>query len=126
MEFVGEARFQHVGVFRYSREEGTRAASLGGRVSKKTAEKRRKMLMSLQEGISHSHNRAIVGSTVSILVEGPYGDDGLSLYGRFYGQAPEVDGMVVLSGASAAPGSLVAARFTKAYPYDLEAVAAGG
>jgi ribosomal protein S12 methylthiotransferase len=123
MDFVGEARFQHVGVFPYSREEGTRAASMGGRVPKKTAQKRREMLMSLQKEVSHSHNRSLVGSAADVLVEGPYGDDGMRLSGRFYGQAPEVDGMVILSEGSAGPGSLVVARFTDAYPYDLAAVA---
>jgi ribosomal protein S12 methylthiotransferase len=123
LDFVGEARFQHVGVFPYSREEGTRAASMGGRVPKKTAQKRREMLMSLQKEVSHSHNRALVGSAADVLVEGPYGDDGMRLGGRFYGQAPEVDGMVILSEGSAGPGSLVASRFTDAYPYDLAAVA---
>lgn len=123
MDFVAETRFQHIGVFRYSREEGTGAASLSDRVSKKTAKKRYDMIMSLQENISYSHNQTLVDSVADVLVEGPCGEGGVSLRGRFYGQAPEVDGVVVVSGASAAPGELVAVRFTDAYPYDLAATA---
>jgi ribosomal protein S12 methylthiotransferase len=126
LDFVGKARFQHLGVFRYSREEGTRAASLGARVPKKTAEKRRRLIMALQEDISLSHNRAIVGTTADVLIEGPWGNDRTHLRGRFYGQAPEVDGIVIVSGSDVEPGGLVRARVTKAYPYDLEAVAEVG
>lgn len=125
MDFVAEGRFHHVGVFRYSREETTRAASFPGRVAKGIAGKRRKKLMSLQEEISLSHNRKLLGSTADVLVEGPYGTDGLSLVGRFYGQAPDVDGVVVVSGSSATPGDVIAVRFVEAYPYDLVGEAAG-
>jgi len=119
MEFVGEGRFHHVGVFRYSREETTRAASFTGRVTKGIAGKRRNRLMSIQEEISLSHNRKLLGSTADVLVEGPYGTDGLSLVGRFYGQAPDVAGVVVVSGSSAAPGAVSSGKLIEAYPYDL-------
>ncbi len=82
--------------------------------------------MAAQEKVSHAHNRSIVGKGADILVEGFHGDDGLTLAGRFYGQAPEVDGAVILSGTTSGPGSLVAARFTDAYAYDLAAVAVVG
>ncbi|MBN2223803.1 MAG: 30S ribosomal protein S12 methylthiotransferase RimO [Deltaproteobacteria bacterium] len=123
MDFVAKTRFEHIGVFRYSREEKTGAASLPGRVPKKTAKKRHDMIMSLQEEISHDHNRNLVGKVGYVLLEGPYGEDEFCRRGRFYGQAPEVDGIVVVSGTGAGPGELVAVRFTDAYPYDLAAKA---
>jgi ribosomal protein S12 methylthiotransferase len=107
-------RFQHVRVFPYSRKRN--AGTVPGRVPKKTAKKRYEMIMSLQEKISHAHNRGLIGGAADVLVEGAYGQDGTSLKGRFYGQAPEVDGMVVVSGAAAAPGEFVTVRFTDAYP----------
>jgi ribosomal protein S12 methylthiotransferase len=125
MDFVGGTRLQHVGVFRYSREEGTGAASFSGRVPKGTAKKRYDMIMSIQEEISYSHNRNLVGRTADVLLESPFGEDGMSVRGRFYGQAPEVDGVVVVSGTSAGPGDLVTVKFTDAYPYDLAATAVG-
>ncbi len=125
MDFVAETRFQHLGVFRYSREEGTGAASFSGRVLKKTAKKRYDLIMSAQEKISYSHNRNLIGGTADVLVEDACGEDGLSLRGRFYGQAPEVDGVVIVSGSAASPGDLIAVRFTDAYPYDLAATAVG-
>lgn len=120
-DFVAEGRFHHVGVFRYSREETTRAASFPGRVPKNTARKRRNTIMALQEKVSHAHNRRLVGCRADVLIEGPYGEDGRLSAGRFYGQAPEVDGIVVVSGNSSAPGEIVPVRFSAAYPYDLAA-----
>jgi ribosomal protein S12 methylthiotransferase len=122
MDFVAETRLQHVGVFRYSREEGTRAAKLPDRVQKKTAQKRYDMLMSLQEDISLAHNRNLVGGTADVLVEGPFEEDGRYLRGRFYGQAPDVDGLVIIRGGTPQPGELAGVRFTDAYPYDLAGV----
>ena len=77
--------------------------------------------MSVQEKVSHSHYKRLVGGDADVLVERPYGEKGASLAGRFYGQAPEVDGIVVVSGSCAAPGDIIRVRFTDAYPYDLAA-----
>jgi ribosomal protein S12 methylthiotransferase len=124
-DFIAQGRFHHVGVFRYSREESTRAASFPGRVPKNTANKRRDAIMSIQEEISHSNNRKLIGAMAEVLLEGPFGKDGLRLSGRFYGQAPDVDGIVAVSGAYAEPGDVVGVRFTDAYPYDLAAEVLG-
>jgi ribosomal protein S12 methylthiotransferase len=121
MDFVAEGRFEHIGVFRYSREEGTRAARLPGRVVKATARKRYNAVMSVQEKVSHARNRDLVGGTADVLVEAEFDRDERSVRGRFYGQAPDVDGVVVVSGTDAVPGELVTVRFTGAYPYDLTA-----
>ena len=75
--------------------------------------------MSLQQEISLSHNRGLVGTELDVLMEGPCGDGTGSLKGRFYGQAPEVDGIVTVTDGEGRPGDIVAVRITDALAYDL-------
>ena len=115
LDFVGEIRFDRVGVFVYSPEEGTPAAALPNPVPDPVKDERRERLMALQQGISLESNRAQVGRTLPVLVEGQ--GDGLSV-GRSYRDAPEIDGLVLLPG-QAPVGEMVAARITGAMEYDL-------
>ncbi len=119
LDFVGEAQFNHVGVFRYSREEGTRAADLRPRVSQKVARERRDLIMARQQEISLIHNERLIGAELEVLVEGASDGGTAALRGRFFGQAPEVDGMVIITGSDAPPGRIVRVKITDALPYDL-------
>lgn len=119
--FMTEARFEHVGVFTYSREPGTVSAVLPGRVPARVAEERRDHLMQLQAGISREKNEALVGSEIEVLVEGISDESDLLLQGRWYGQAPEIDGSVYLTDDTAEPGELVRAEVVNASEYDLAA-----
>ncbi len=92
-----------MGVFAYSREEGTPAASLGKRVPRKVAEARFDRLMRLQQGISLERNRSFVGKKMEVLVEGATED---GMFGRSYRDAPEIDGLVYLPGSTAEPGDV--------------------
>ncbi|QEY32929.1 30S ribosomal protein S12 methylthiotransferase RimO [Synechococcus sp. RSCCF101] len=123
-EFLRRQRFDHVGVFAFSPEEGTAAASLSDPVDSAIAAERRDALMRLQQPIAAERNSAWVGRTVDVLVEQENPVSG-AMIGRCARFAPDVDGLVRLSprtGApGAAPGSMVPARITAADVYDLEA-----
>ncbi len=120
-EFVAESQFDHVGVFTYSPEPGTVSATLGGGVAPELAKERQARLMALQQGISRARNEARVGTELDVLVSGVSAESDLLLEGRWYGQAPDVDGVVYLSDGTAQPGDLVRARVTTASDYDLAA-----
>jgi len=108
-------RFDRVGGFLYSPEEGTAAATLDDRVPEETKVERLDRLMALQQQISLEINQAQIGRTLEVLVEGQ--GDGLSV-GRSYRDAPEIDGLVLLPG-DAPVGEMVPVRITGAMEYDL-------
>ncbi len=118
-DFVRWAEFDRVGVFRYSDEEASAAYQLADKVKKKIASDRLRKLMSLQRKISRQKNRALIGKTLQVLVEGPSDENPLLMVGRHPGQAPEIDGSVILSGDEVRPGEFRAARITDATDYDL-------
>lgn len=115
--FVVENRFQRLGVFAFSAEEGTAAADFPDQVPRSLAERRRRRLLDLQREISHQYHQSLLGRQLEVLVERVEDEDGCS--GRAWNQAPEVDGRTVIHGR-AQPGSIVAARVTGAGEYDLE------
>jgi ribosomal protein S12 methylthiotransferase len=117
--FVKEAQFDRLGVFPYSREEGTPAASLKGQVPDRARQERYREIMRLQKKISLKKQKTLVGFRVPVLVERAGKAPGISWEGRTQGQAPEVDGTVLLTGGSAHPGEMVKVRITDAGPYDL-------
>ncbi|UQZ89740.1 30S ribosomal protein S12 methylthiotransferase RimO [Deltaproteobacteria bacterium Smac51] len=117
--FVKEASFDHLGVFKFSPEEEAPASRYPNQVPQGVKEKRRRRIMSIQRKVSQSRNRARVGRTVPVLVEGPGGDSELVMTGRAPFQAPEVDGLIYFDGEQPQPGQIVSTRLIKAGPYDL-------
>jgi ribosomal protein S12 methylthiotransferase len=123
--FVRDTGFDHVGVFTYSHEEGTRAFALDDDVPAAVKHQRRAALMRLQKQIVRRRHRARVGRIVPVLVDGPSPESPLVLQGRLQGQAPEIDPVVYLDATGpdeCPPGTLVRARITGAREYDLIAV----
>ena len=120
--FVAEARFDHLGVFAYSPEDGTPAGGLPDDVPAAEKEARRAEILELQAGISRAHNAARVGGTIEVLVEGrdPDAEDLWVGRGRF--QAPEVDGVVRFAlppGLAEPPSPIVRVAVASAGAYDL-------
>ncbi len=115
LAFMRRIAFDQVGVFAYSREEGTPAADCPDQIDAATIAERYDRAMLCQQGISLNRNRAQIGRQLPILVEGSGG--GL-VVGRSYREAPEVDGMVLLAG-EATPGEFLACRIVDAQEYDL-------
>ena len=124
LNFVEQEQFDRLGVFTYSQEENTAAYQMADQVPERIKRERRSRLMEMQAGISLQKNRAMVGKEVEVLVEGTMPGRTKRLKGRMAGQAPEIDGMVVLNG-SAEPGEFVQARIEKALTYDLHAEVRG-
>ncbi|HSK04244.1 MAG TPA: 30S ribosomal protein S12 methylthiotransferase RimO, partial [Kofleriaceae bacterium] len=85
------------------------------------AAERQQKLMELQRGISRAHNEALVGRELDVLVEGVSSESEYLLEGRWYGQAPGVDGVLYLADGQAPAGAIVRARVTQASDYDLAA-----
>ena len=122
-EFLRTAQFDHVGVFEYSREEGTPASSLPGQVPARVRHARWERLMRVQQAVSLEQNRKWIGRSLRVLVEEIVeGVDGRIGVGRSFRDAPEVDGRVLIHGTHAQPGEFVWARITDAQPYDLTAL----
>jgi ribosomal protein S12 methylthiotransferase len=118
-ELVSWGRFDHVGVFRYSVEDGTVSGGMEDRVAEDVIEARAAQLMELQRPISAERLKRFVGRELEILVEGESEESELLLQGRHSGQAPDIDGVVHLISGTAQPGQLVRARITQAGDYDL-------
>jgi ribosomal protein S12 methylthiotransferase len=118
LEFVEQLRFDRVGVFPFSYEPGTTSESLGDPVPPEVKEERRGRLMELQQRISLEKNLALIGQTLTVLVEGH--GDGISL-GRSVRDAPEIDGMVIVE-EEIPIGEMVPVQITGALPYDLTGV----
>lgn len=121
LSFVREIRFDHLGVFPYSREEGTAAASLPARISEREKERRREIIMDEQALISRELNSALIGTHQQVLVEGKGQLDGFTHIGRCRRQAPEIDGATHLRGGHPKAGTIVACRIIAADDYDLYA-----
>jgi ribosomal protein S12 methylthiotransferase len=119
--FVEWAELDHVGVFLYSPEDGTRSAEIDGRVDDTVAEARRAELMALQRPISRERLELRVGTELDVLVEGVSDESDLLLQGRWWGQAPEVDGSVYLANGTARAGEIRRVLVTDAADYDLMA-----
>ena len=117
--FVEEARFEHVGVFTYSPEEGTPAYALGDPVPLRTKNSRKRRIMELQQKICRARNRALEGQVLEVLVEGAHEETDLVFKGRNWGQAPEVDGQVLIVGGDVKPNTIQSVRITKGHAYDL-------
>jgi ribosomal protein S12 methylthiotransferase len=121
LAFIREIRFDHLGVFTYSSEEGTAASDFPSRITEKEKDRRRNLLMEEQAQISRSINQTLIGSLQELLVEGESELDGYTIVGRCRRQAPEIDGVTHLQGGNPETGSLVACRITDADDYDLYA-----
>ncbi|MDI9571212.1 MAG: 30S ribosomal protein S12 methylthiotransferase RimO [Pseudomonadota bacterium] len=119
LDFVQTARFDHLGVFPFHREEGTAAAALPARIPAAEKERRRELIMAAQAEISAellSRRRHAVEAT---LIEGKSGRTDYPFVGRTRRQAPEIDGVTFVRGKGLRPGRIVSVRITAAAVYDL-------
>jgi ribosomal protein S12 methylthiotransferase len=115
-DFIEETSFDRVGVFRYSKEENTHAATLPGHLPERVKQARWERVMETQAGVAARLARAQIGREVEVLLEDETGSG--TLVGRMASQAPEIDGTIVVEGAGE-PGEIVTARITGADVYDL-------
>ena len=122
VEFIKEARFERLGAFAYSREEGTPSYELDGQLDAETKAKRLDRLMFEQRTIAREHNEALIGREVDVLVEKRSEESDLVWIGRTQFQAPEIDGITYLGSADhVKPGVIVKVVITQSTDYDLVA-----
>ncbi len=123
--FVQTAKFDWLGVFSYSDEEGAKAFDIGEKVPKRTIEARRRKLMRIQNKISRKAKAQWVGREIDLLVEGPSEETELLWQGRSLDQAPEIDGVVLIndfgSHEELVPGTFYRAEITESHDYDVVA-----
>jgi ribosomal protein S12 methylthiotransferase len=124
-EFIAEAKFDWLGVFSYSHEEGSSAYSLDAQVPKRTIEARRKRLMKLQQKISRNVKQQWIGREVVVLAEGESEETPLLWEGRTQFHAPEIDGKVYINDfgelEQLEKGRFYKAQITESHDYDLVA-----
>jgi len=119
MQFVEQTHFDRLGVFCYSREEGTPAAELPEQISERVKRERYRKLMRTQARLSFRRNRALIGQTEQVIVEGYSEETELLLKGRSSRQAPDIDGQVYITAGTADVGDIVTLRITDSSDYDL-------
>jgi ribosomal protein S12 methylthiotransferase len=118
-EFVKEQQFDRVGCFIFSPEEGTKAAQLPSPVEEGIKQIRHDKLMNLQKRISRKKQSLLVGKTFDVVVEGFSEETDLLLQGRYWGQAPDIDGVVLINDGQAKVGQKVKVKINDFHDYDL-------
>ena len=119
MSFVDEMEFDRLGVFTYSPEEDTPAATMPDQVAEEVKEARRDEIMELQQEISYEHTQQLVGKTIKVMVEGYLFEDDIYV-GRSYMDAPKVDGCVFInSPEELMTGDFVYVKITQGREYDV-------
>ncbi len=118
-DFVQEFKFDRLGVFTYSKEEGTPAARMKGQIRKNIKVKRQKTILELQNSISAEINTGRIGKVYKAIVDG-IADDGIFYYGRTYAEAPEIDGTVYFTSPEPLEtGCFVEIKILNSEDYDL-------
>ena len=119
LDFVEEVRFERLGVFTYSPEEGTPALALPDPVPREQAEERAAIVQTAQDRIALDALKSLRGTVQEVLVDGPSQDPAFQWEGRLAGQAPEIDGVVYLRGEGLAPARFERVRITDVEGYEL-------
>lgn len=120
-EFVHEARFDHLGVFMYSPEEGTRAAELPDQISEDEKEARRDIIMEEQSIISYDINQSLIDTVQEVMMEGASDLPEYTQVGRLARQAPDIDGVTYIKAKKTLPGEIILCKIVAADEYDLYA-----
>ena len=120
LEFVDDVRFDRLGVFTYSPEEGTPSPAFAGQVESEVAAERAARVQEAQDAIAWERATKLVGTVTDVLVDGPSEDGAFHWEGRTAGQAPEIDGVVYLRGRrDFTPGRFARVRITEVEGYEL-------
>lgn len=128
LEFIQEVRFDRLGVFAYSQEEDTPAARMPDQIPEEEKERRKDILMELQQRISSEKSQEMVGESLEVIIEGQIPgeeeEEGTKVYSaRTYRDAPDIDGFLFLSSSQEyLSGDFVQAQVVGAYEYDLMGV----
>jgi ribosomal protein S12 methylthiotransferase len=119
LDGIKKARFDHLGVFKYSDEDGTAAFRLKDKLDQATIDRRFEEVYELQKEIVREKNQQYIGKKLEVLVEGVHPETPLLLVGRHRGQAPEIDGQVIINDGQAQAGEIVTVEIEEVLDYDL-------
>jgi ribosomal protein S12 methylthiotransferase len=120
LEDIQRLKFNHLGVFTYSQEEGTPAAEFADQISEEIKQRRKDEILEIQREISYRHNQAYVGKTMTVLIEETEDIDNKLFIGRSYKDAPEIDGIVYVNSPFVLQeGVFVEVEITDCLDYDL-------
>jgi ribosomal protein S12 methylthiotransferase len=119
LSFVRSTKFDHLGVFTYSREEGTGAAELKSQIPEKEKELRREIILNEQAAVSRAVNKTLIGKDLEVLIEEKSDRTDFAFMGRCRRQAPEIDGVTYVKTGKAQIGSIARCRIIAADDYDL-------
>jgi len=119
LDFMRDTKFERLGAFEFSPEEGTIAASMPGQVPEEVKDERFDRVMRLQQEISIENNRKLLGKKQRIIVDEWSEHPDYRCVGRSEGDAPEVDGCVFVKGRTARPGEFLTVEFTGCLEYDM-------
>jgi ribosomal protein S12 methylthiotransferase len=121
LQFIQDYPLDNVGIFQYSQEEGSRAASLSGQIPEAVKQERYERLMTVQQEVVEGRLEAMIGRHLAVIVEGYHPESEFLLIGRHRGQAPEIDGQVILNDAAAVEefGRCYEVEITDVAGYDL-------
>ena len=125
LSFIEQTRFERLGAFAYSPEEGTPAAEFEGQVPDEVKEARLDAIMTSQQRVAFEHNESLIGRTLPCVIDAPGEDDGVWM-GRTQGDAPDVDGCIYVADPGLKPGDFVTLRVTGTEDYDLVGECAEG
>lgn len=118
VEGIKTVKFDHLGVFRYSDEEGTPAFKLKNKVDPEIIDERFNTIYNIQKEIVREKNKGQIGKTFDVLIEGYHEETDLLLQGRHAGQAPDIDGKVIINDGFAQIGQIVKVLITDIHDYD--------
>ncbi len=117
--FIEEAQFDHLGVFAYSHEENTASYLLSDQLPEEIKQARRDDLMKVQQTASKNRLKKFIGETLPILVEGPSEESEFLWQGRHQGQAPDIDGHILIRSGKLSQGKILELKIERAMEYDL-------
>jgi ribosomal protein S12 methylthiotransferase len=119
VEFVKEQKFDRVGCFTYSPQEGTAGAKMEQTVSEEEKARRFHKLMKTQQSISKKNHKKYIGQIVPVIIDGESEETELLMQGRTSQQAPGIDGVVLINEGEAKVGEIVNVKITSSHDYDL-------
>jgi ribosomal protein S12 methylthiotransferase len=119
LQFVRQRRFERLGVFPYSEEVNTPSMELDGALPEDIKIARRDRLLAVQQEIAFAWNQAQVGRRLDVLIDRDIPGEAHAFVGRSYADAPEVDGVVYVTGKNLVPGQIVPCEIVTAREYDL-------
>jgi ribosomal protein S12 methylthiotransferase len=125
VEFVREQKFERMGVFTYSFEPDTPAAKLPDHLPEEVKNERRERLMAEQQTVAFAWNDAQLGRQVDVILDSAVAGEKNAFVGRSYADAPDVDGVVYVSGENLRVGAIVPCEIVGSSEYDLVAAAVG-